>query len=531
MPKPPVHNERTECAAETVPVLIAGAGPSGLALALELSAQGVAALLVEPRRTIDTARPRAKTVSARTMELFRRWGVSRALREAAPIPAQWSSRITFCESVLGQQIGHLDGAFALDLTDSELVAEGGQQMPQPTLERVLREKVARAPGVELRLGSRVAGVVEKDGFAEVALEDDQGTREYVHAQWVVGADGARSIVREAMGAHYDGGAAGRQNVNITFRCPGLAESIPHVPSLHYWVLNYTSPGVVGPLDLDGTWWAISTGTEHVSDAAEARSIVCGLLGQETDVEIVATDPWQARMLLADRYRSGRLFVIGDAAHQNPPWGGHGFNTGVGDAANLGWKLGAVLRGWADENLLDSYASERRPIARRTLDLAERNMRAVSTDLLGDTAEEIISRKRDEFHSLGLVLGYGYTPAADEQAPEPHLYAPHTQPGNRLPHRRLPDGSSLFDQLSTGFTVFGAGQAAGALTEELSARAVPVQQVSDPAVLTLLDQPVVLVRPDQHIAWAGRDPADVSAVATHALQGFQPSAPRQWADAS
>lgn len=525
---------------EAVPVLIAGGGPTGLSLALELGLHDVPVMIVDPRRSVERGAPRAKTTSARTMEFFRRWGVASAIRAAAPIPTEWSNRVTFCSTVFGPEITHFDGVFGLDLIGSPLVAEPGQQIPQPIVEQVLRSAVGDSPGATCLFGSRVVEVEPGDDDVVVVIEDDGGTRRSVRAAWVVGADGPRSVVRRAAGARYLGADTGRPNVNITFRSPALAERLRHPEALHYWVLNPESPGVVGPLDLDGTWWAISTGTAAIADDAEAIDIVHRLLGaSDIDVEVLALDPWQARMLLADRYRSGRLLLAGDAAHQNPPWGGHGFNTGVGDAANLGWKLGAVINGWAPEGLLDSYESERRPVAQATIDLAAANTATLSADLAdpdlmstGAAFDAVrvrlaatIQRTKDaEFHSLDLVLGTGYTPAAAEQTPTSGAYLPRVEPGNRLPHRWLRDGRSLFDALGPGFTAIGRIGDVAPLAAAASSAGVPLVtlDLSDETTSGSFDDEVVLVRPDQHIAWTGtaaEAARSSSAILEQSLRGF------------
>jgi hypothetical protein len=357
----------------------------------------------------------------------------------------------------------------------------------------------------------------------VSLRNSDGDEQKVMADYVVGADGARSVVRGAMKASYSGGTGGRPNVNITFRAPGLAARVPHKPSVHYWILNRDAPGVMGPLDRDDTWWASSAGRESIKDIAEAEDIVDQLIGERFPMEILATDPWQARLLLVDKYREGRLFLIGDAAHQNPPWGGHGFNTGIGDAMNLAWKLAAQVQGWAGERLLDSYQSERRPIAEQTIDLSENNMRALSVDLAESAVKNdgaaIRADKTPEFHSLGLVLGYGYGRHSAAQAPQTDVYVPLTEAGNRLPHGRLPGGSSLFDRLGRGMTVFGDSADSRELSAALEACGVPVPTVSDEQSLKLLGASIVVVRPDQHIAWAGESVDSAVEIAARILAGF------------
>ncbi len=360
-----------------VPVVVVGGGPVGLTTALELAHHGVASLLVEPRTVVDHSRPRAKTTSARSMELFRRTGAAAEIRSRAAIPAEWSDEVRFCTTAAGHEITRLSGVLGLELIDSDLTAEAAQQVTQSAVEETLRAMLERDPLVSTHYGSHVVAVDLTGDRPRVSIEDAHGAVDVVEADYVIGADGSRSVVRAALGARYEGAAAGRPNVNITFRSAQLESLLPERPAIHHWVLNPEFPGVVGPLSLDGEWWAISTGTASIADDDEAAAIVRGLVGADIDVDVLATDPWQARMLLADSYGSGRVYLVGDSAHQNPPWGGHGYNTGVGDAVNLAWKVAAVLHGWATPDLLESYEAERKPIAQQTIDLAAGNLRALS----------------------------------------------------------------------------------------------------------------------------------------------------------
>ena len=513
---------------EVLPVLIVGGGPVGLALAEELVFHGIAVTVVEPRSHVEHSRPRAKTTSVRTMEHFRRWGIADRLREIAPLDRDWSQRVTFAQSLLGREITHVDGCLGLDAS-AAITPEPAQQVTQPLVEEVLRADLGGRENVELLFGWRAVSVTDGPEHAEAVITNALGEERVIRARWVVGADGARSVVREAMGSRYVGSIAGRPNVNITFRSTRLAALIPHAPSIHYWVLNPEAPGVVGPLDLDGTWWAISTGTAQLDDIDHASRIVRDLVGAgaDIDVEILATDPWQARMLLADSYRNGHLFIVGDAAHQNPPWGGHGFNTGVGDAVNLGWKLAAVHNGWAPDALLDSYGVERRPIEQQTIDLASSNMAALSIDLsnealmsTGDAFEaaraeygpQIWETKAPEFHSAGLVLGYGYGATSRDQAPTPAIYRPVVAAGNRLPHRLI-NGRPIYDLLGPEFTAIGSAHAVVPIVAEATRRGIPLRHLDS-------DDPcVVLVRPDQHIAWVGAGTLGWGDVLESAVTGF------------
>ena len=208
------------------------------------------------------------------------------------------------------------------------------------------------------------------------------------------------------------------------------------------------------MDLDDRWWLIANGVSAETGQADPHALISGLVGTKIDAEILGTDPWTARMLLADHYRSDRVFLVGDAAHLNPPWGGHGFNTGIGDAVNIGWKLAAVLAGWGGDGLLASYEAERRAVATRTIQEAAANMSVLAPELgnqemaefgfVGEQARraaaQVIRAAKDrEFHSLGLVLGYQYAASpviVDDGTPllsEGQEYVQSARPGARLPH--------------------------------------------------------------------------------------------------
>jgi 2-polyprenyl-6-methoxyphenol hydroxylase-like FAD-dependent oxidoreductase len=508
----------TGASAHRVPVLIAGGGPVGLAAALELAHHGVPSLVVEPREEVSWLRPRAKTTSARTMELFRRWGLAGAVRERAALPVAWSDQAVFTTGLLGREITRFHGCFGLDLAGDDLVAEPGQQIPQPAVEQVLREAVARSRHARLVTGRTVRTVHEDDDGVTATVTAPDGTADRIRAAYLIGADGAWSTVREAIGVAYEGAADERPNFNIVFRAPGLAERVPHGPAVHYWVLHPSRPGLVGRLDLRDTWWCIAQGVTQEEGEADPLALVRGLVGADIDAEIVATDPWKAKMLLATAYGTRRIFLAGDAAHLNPPWGGHGFNTGVGDAVNLGWKLAAVLSGWAPETLLRSYEHERRPVAARTIAEAARNMATLAPELadprLAGTdaefaaarpavAEAVQRTKHGEFHSLDLVLGYTYqgSPIVAGDA------------GGRLPHRWLAPGDSLYDRLGRGFTLIAGPSATGApaFAKAAADHGVPLEIVGDPQAAGLR-----LVRPDQHVAWTGDDPASAPEILRRAV---------------
>lgn len=512
-------------------VIVAGGGPVGLSAAIELGRRGIRCLVIEPRTTVSHARPRCKTINVRSMEHLRRWGIADRLRERAPLTPSWSQDVVFCTSLAGRELSRFTGVLGL-VHDGDRFPELGQQAPQYLLEELLREVVRELPACTLAAGATVVDVGQDPGGVRATVADGAGQRMAVAGSYLIGCDGPRSTVRERIGAAYVGEHALRPNFGMVFRAPGLWTHVRHGPAVHYWIINRDAPALVGPLDPADTWWIIAFGVDQDTGEREAGRIIDAAAGVPAGATVLSTDPWTARMQIVDRMRRGRVFLAGDAAHLNPPFGGHGLNTGLGDAVDLGWKIAATLDGWAGPRLLDSYEIERRPIQERVIREATVNMAVTSPELVAADLDEdnaagesarraagsrIQATKRAEFHALDLVLDVRVTPSpviadGDIAKVEPagqDAGAPVA--GALLPHAWLDDGRSLYDELGDGFTLLTTrrGVPAEAITAAARASGVPLK-VLDLDERALRGAALVLVRPDNYVAWAGdREPDSAS----------------------
>ena len=511
-------------------VLVAGGGPVGLAASIELRRRGIDCLVVEPRKEVSHARPRCKTINVRSMEHLRRWGIAERLRERVPLPVSWSRDVVFCTSLVGYELSRFSGVLGLG-AEGDRFPELGQQAPQYLLEELLREVAEeQAPG-SLLIGNRVVGVEQDDREVQVTITDEAGEDTTLTADYVIGCDGSRSAVRDAIGSTYVGERALRPNFGMVFRAPDLLERCAHGPAVQYWVVNRSAPAVMGPIDLDGTWWIIAFDVDRETGEREAARLIEGAVGAPLKAPVLSNDPWTARMQLVDRARSGRAFLAGDAAHLNPPFGGHGLNTGLGDAVDLGWKLAAVLDGWGGPRLLDSYEAERRPVQTAVIEAAVANMSVLATELLADDLDaageagvrarrladaNIQATKHVEFHSLSLVLDLGYD-SSPIVAARGATAEGGARPGARIPHAWLSAGRSLYDELGDAMTLLvltgGHQRDVRAIAEGAREARLPLR------VVQLADQrlpgygsELVLVRPDQHVAWcADEAPVDARAL--------------------
>ena len=462
-------------------VVIVGSGPSGLAAAVELGMRGIPCTVLERQARAGYA-PRAKTTHTRTREHLRRWGIADKLAAASPFGVDYPSHVVCVTRLGGPLIHRFEHALQCSPARDQRYSEHGQWIPQYKLEAVLRDHARSLPGVEIVYGQEFLGYDEDEAGLRIRVGTPEGER-IVEAAYLIGADGARSAVRDAIGATMIGTYGLSRNYNTIFRAPGLAEAHPHGPGIMFIQVNDDVPGLIGPMDEGDLWYFMPTGLAPgvTYTPGEAADAIRRSTGIDLPYEVLSSDEWVASRLLADRYRRGRVFLTGDACHLHPPFGGFGMNMGIADSIDLGWKIAAVLQGWGGPALLDSYEVERRPAHEYVLEESAANLAASPNALFrpgleDDTAqgkairrevgEIVVAAKTAEFYALGVVLGYCYGDSPvivdDDGGDRPTRsrdYRPSAAPGCLAPHRWLDGDTSLYDLFGEGFTLLVLGPAA------------------------------------------------------------------------
>ncbi len=344
-------------------VVIVGGGPVGLGLAIDLGQRGVSCVLVE-RYVSPQPIPKGQNLTQRTLEHFYFWGAEAELRAARTIPPNYG--------IGGMtSYGTLLSGYRYDWLQRELVRPyyftDNERLPQYATEAVLRHRLSQLPNVETIYGWSAAGIAQDAEGVQVTIAERNSDRQRVlRADYVVGCDGSRSLVREAAGIPQTLTDHDRLMVLLVFRSTGLHKLLERFPNKSFYnVLHPDLKGYwkfFGRVDLGTTWFfhaPVPLGT--TKDNFDFRGLLHEAVGDEFDVAFEHIGFWDLRIAIADQYRIGRVFIAGDAAHSHPPYGGYGINTGLEDAANLGWKLAAALQGWAGPRLLDTYGEERRPV--------------------------------------------------------------------------------------------------------------------------------------------------------------------------
>ncbi|GAQ65784.1 FAD-dependent monooxygenase [Streptomyces scabiei] len=528
-------------------VLIVGAGPVGLALATELGWRGVPVTVIE-QGDGHVPFPAGEAIFSRTMEHLRRWGCAEEARTESAPPPDYPHRTVFATSATGRVLTDFDYGVTNRSSGvyTQLTPEGPAFLSKFSFVPLLTRTAGELPGVEIRYGTRLE-TMEQDSEGVLAVVRDvaSGATETLAGTYLVACDGGRSGIRRALGIEFEGMFAQGHNFAVHFRAPQLLDLLREKlggPAVQIHTLaSARRPYITVVNGVDE--WRLSVYLDEEPDPDDAVAWIREAVGAPIDVEILAAQPWSGHCVVARTYREGRVFLAGDSAHLLWPKGGFGANTGIGDAVDLGWKLAATLQGWGGPALLDSYEQERRPIAVRNVTEASSNWKA-DAQLVPDPAldrmdaegdrlrrelgEEIRRSRAKEFRCTGVQLGYRYSgspicvPDGSPEPPdEPDEYVPSTWPGCRAPHVWLPDGSSTLDHFGRGFTLVVSGSADPTpVVQAARGCGVPltVLRLADPAAEELYERPLVLIRPDGHVGWRGRQaPADPTAV-LDALRG-------------
>jgi 4-hydroxyisophthalate hydroxylase len=509
-------------------VVVVGGGPVGLGLAAALGKAGVPTVLLERSREASAV-PKGQNLTARSLEHFYFWDCADQLRAARLLPRGFPvGGITAYESLAGQYWYAPPGRE----TVGDFYFQRAERLPQYLTEAVLRDRVAALDCVTGMFGWTVADVsAEADGVLITAVADTGEERE-IRGAYVVGCDGARSLVREQAGIGRSGTDLGQRMVLAVFRSPDLDVSLDRFPRrTTYRVLH---PQLQGYWRFFGRVDAARTFFFHApvpADATTETLDVCALVAQAAGspaaCQVDYVGLWDLRVDIADTYQAGRAFIAGDAAHSHPPYGAHGLNSGLEDAVNLAWKLAAVLRGWAPPRLLDTYTAERRPIMVETT-------QGIMDGIAADRAfleRYSPGRDRGEFERAWGSRTSGETPPASY---EPHYegspivcgpagsacgvrgqHAFQARAGHHLAPTLLSSGRNVFEELGGGYTLIALTPDRASVTafqDAARAMLMPLQVIADSfdGGRTAYEHRYILVRPDQHVAWAGdQPPADAA----------------------
>ena len=528
-------------------VLVVGAGPVGLTLAMDLARRGIEVLVAEIRERGEPPNVKCNHVSARSMEIFRRLGIAQAVRDAG-LPADHPNDVAYRTSFTGEELSRIP----IPARRDRYTARGGPDTWWPTpepphrinqiyLEPVLFAQAEATPGLRIVNRTRVDDFVQDaDGVRATGVHLDTGEELDVRCDYLVGCDGGKSGVRKKIGAKLSGTDVVGRVQSTWFRAPDLLQRAKHPPAWATFSLNPRRSGNVYAIDGRETFLLhnyLKAG-ETEFDAVDRDWAIRTILGVGADFryEIISKEDWVGRRLVAERFRDRRVFICGDAAHLWIPMAGYGMNAGIADAMDLSWLLAARLQGWATEAALAAYEAERQPITEQVSQFAMNHAIALQKEregvppgieapgAEGEAARAAAGRALYDLNVKqyccgGLNFGYFYdrSPliAYDGEAPPAYSmdrFTPSTVPGCRTPHVWLDDGSSLYDALGPDYTLlrFEPEVSTAALEEAAAQRGVPLRvlDVVSREAATLYRHHLVLSRPDQHVAWRGdRLPAD------------------------
>lgn len=527
-------------------VLIAGAGPVGLALAIELGLRGVDCLLVEKRAGRVTV-PKMSAVSARNMEFCRRWGIADRVRNAVWTESH-SLDFVYLTTLTGRELARQKIGSYVTRGDLPYTPEGGCHCPQIYFDPILTERAKASPSVRLLYETALESFEETAAGVHATLLDTRAGEHFpVTAQYLVGCDGAGGAVRAALGIGLGGEGVVADSVNIFFRSPALA-------GLHDkgWARFYRAIDGTGCwselIAIDGRELWRLTVFDETKTPGSADDYLRRVVGRDFEYEILSAAPWERRDVVAESYGTGRVFIAGDSAHQCSPTGGLGMHTGIEEAVNLAWKLQAMVEGWGGPHLMASYEAERRPVARRNVDMATRAFRQITGipggDALQDEGTDGDAQRAALEGAMRNLRRYSVSeidkaqycyegspvcvPDGTPSVPpdDGSGYVPSARPGTRAPHAWISPGRSMLDLFGDGFVLvdFGGPGDGAALLRAMTARGIPcrLERIEEPRIREAYAARFALVRPDGHVAWRGDDmPRDPAAVADRVRGSLAP----------
>lgn len=515
-------------------VLIVGAGPVGLSLAIDLGWRGVDCMLIEQGDgTVE--HPRTGLIAVRTMEFFRRWGIVDRVRNCG-FPGDYDLSIEFCTSMSGYMLDRDEYPSMDDMPTPEWTPEKKQRCPQQWLDPILKRSINDFPSIDMKFNMRLDNFNVKESHVEANVCDlKKNTNVVIHADYIVGCDGASSVVRESLNIGMVGNHKLNYSMGILFYCPDLLLRCDKEPAERYLFIGPEGTwGNLTVVDGKDLWRLTVYGSEDKFNLTtfNPNAWVKRALGRDDiTFSVLSALPWRRTELIAESYGGGRALLCGDAIHTMSPTGGMGMNTGVADAIDLGWKLAATVQGWAGSELLSTYQTERKPVAMRNASYSTHNFKTWTSPpacefILEDSekaesmrrsiGKKIKDATRSEWQSWGLQVGYRYEDSPicfkDGTPPTPDeysVYVPTARPGSRAPHVWIEPGKSIFDLFGKNFTLLVFPEAdidqVKYLTLAAAAQNVPlsVARIESLEAAALYVAPLVLVRPDGHVAWRGQ----------------------------
>jgi 2-polyprenyl-6-methoxyphenol hydroxylase-like FAD-dependent oxidoreductase len=521
-------------------VLIVGAGPVGLTLAMDLAWRGIDVIVAERRPAGEPPSVKCNQISARSMEIFRRLGIAGQLR-AAGLAADYPNDVVSATTVIGTELSRVPIPCRAERYTAKDGPDTWWPTPEPThrinqmyFEPILFASAASNP--RIRILNRIAVEdfrQDEEGVIATACRRDGGEKFSIACSYLVGCDGASSLVRKIIGARLAGTPELQRVQSTCIRAPELINSLPGKRAWMYFSLNPRCCGNTIAIDGRETW--VVNNALYEGQDFEAVDRDCAIrtilgVGPDFDYQVISKEDWIGRRLVADRFRDRRVFICGDAAHLWMPLGGYGMNAGIADAADLSWLLAATLSGWAPSEILDAYEAERQPVteqvSRFTMDSGSRIMKQrreipVEVEWPGSIGEAVRASVGREAYELdierqccgGLNFGYFYERSpiiVYDGEPQPSYtmrdFSSSTVPGCRAPHLWLADGRSLYDVLGPDYTLlrFDPTVEVSGIVGAAAQRCMRLRvfDVDQPEAKALYARKIVLVRPDQHVAWRG-----------------------------